>query len=122
MSKVCCLYSCCPALCAHLAADQPPVGILHCYAAMNKVDRLYKWNSVPNSPIQDAFARQEEYVRKEFDDRFNQASCCFLRWDAHVPPCVDWRVLVRQVTAHRKHGGVGCPTLCSSCSGSPLIN
>ena len=41
---------------------------------MNKVDRLYKWNSVANSPIQDAFARQEEYVRKEFDDRFNQAS------------------------------------------------
>lgn len=39
---------------------------------MNKVDRLYKWNSVPNSPIQDAFARQEEYVRKEFDTRCNQ--------------------------------------------------
>lgn len=46
---------------------------------MNKVDRLYNWQSVPNSPIQDAFARQEEYVRKEFDDRLNQARlvlCC----------------------------------------------
>lgn len=38
---------------------------------MNKVDRLYNWNSVANSPIQDAFARQEEYVRKEFEDRLN---------------------------------------------------
>ncbi len=50
---------------------------------MNKVDRLYKWNSVANSPIQDAFARQEEYVRKEFDDRLNQASllaCGLLAW------------------------------------------
>ena len=36
------------------------------------MDRLYKWNSVANSPIQDAMARQEEYVRKEFEDRLNQ--------------------------------------------------
>lgn len=41
---------------------------------MNKVDRLYNWKSVANSPIQDAFARQEEYVRKEFEDRFNSVS------------------------------------------------
>ena len=34
--------------------------------------RLYSWNSVPNSPIQDAMSRQEEFVRKEFDDRYNQ--------------------------------------------------
>ncbi|KAL4860126.1 Eukaryotic translation initiation factor 5B [Chlorella vulgaris] len=42
--------------------------------AMNKVDRLYKWQTVANSPIQDAMARQEEYVRKEFEDRYNQVA------------------------------------------------
>ena len=46
---------------------------------MNKVDRLYSWQSVPNSPIQDAFNRQEEYVRKEFDDRLNQVGLVSLR-------------------------------------------
>ena len=39
-----------------------------------QVDRLYDWHSVPNSPIMDSMARQPEYVRKEFDDRLNQAS------------------------------------------------
>lgn len=37
-----------------------------------QVDRLYKWDSVANSPIQDAMARQPEFVRKEFDTRYNQ--------------------------------------------------
>lgn len=91
---------------------------------MNKVDRLYKWNSVPNSPIQDAFARQEEYVRKEFDDRFNQASCCFqpaklfaavacppmsLRWLAGVGPASD---------CAPEAGGYG---LRPPCGGSPML-
>jgi hypothetical protein len=44
--------------------------------AMNKIDRLYNWRSVANSPVQDALGRQEEYVRKEFEDRLNQARGC----------------------------------------------
>ncbi|GAB4816828.1 hypothetical protein N2152v2_003874 [Parachlorella kessleri] len=42
--------------------------------AMNKVDRLYDWKAVPNSPIQDSLARQPDYVRREFEDRLSQAS------------------------------------------------
>ena len=45
---------------------------LCCSWAPHLYRRLYSWNSVPNSPIQDAMARQEEFVRKEFDDRYNQ--------------------------------------------------
>lgn len=43
-----------------------------CLNSFLQVDRLYKWQTVANSPIQDAMARQEEYVRKEFEDRYNQ--------------------------------------------------
>lgn len=39
--------------------------------ACNKIDRLYGWNSVANSPVQEAFARQEPYVAAEFEKRFN---------------------------------------------------
>jgi translation initiation factor 5B len=42
--------------------------------AMNKVDRLFQWNSVANSPIQDALARQEETTMKEFEHRYNQVA------------------------------------------------
>lgn len=60
----------------HCVAAQGLPSLLTClppptHAAMNKVDRLYNWKTVANSPIQDAFARQEEYVRKEFEDRLN---------------------------------------------------
>ena len=65
------------------ALDLPPLPSpplpLPLSPAMNKVDRLYSWQSVPNSPIQDAFNRQEEYVRKEFDDRLNQVGLVSLR-------------------------------------------
>lgn len=37
--------------------------------AMNKVDRIYQWKSVDNSPIQDALERQEPQCIKEFEQR-----------------------------------------------------
>eukprot|EP00798_Chlamydomonas_sp_ICE-L_P031196 gene31196-6343_t len=37
--------------------------------ALNKVDRMYGWNSVADSPIRDAFDRQPDYVHKEFETR-----------------------------------------------------
>lgn len=42
--------------------------------AMNKVDRLFQWNSVANSPIQDAFERQADTTLKEFEHRYNQVA------------------------------------------------
>lgn len=36
------------------------------------VRRLYDWKAVPNSPIQDALARQPDYVRMEFENRLQQ--------------------------------------------------
>ena len=40
--------------------------------------RLYDWQSVANSPVQDAMARQQEYVRKEFDTRYSQVGARIL--------------------------------------------
>ncbi|KFM24316.1 Eukaryotic translation initiation factor 5B [Auxenochlorella protothecoides] len=40
--------------------------------AMNKVDRLYGWKSVPNSPIIDALERQAEHVCTEFEQRMDK--------------------------------------------------
>ena len=52
--------------------------------ALNKVDRLYKWDSVANSPIQDAFERQPDFVIKEFGQRFDQVGArvleCACAW------------------------------------------
>ena len=42
--------------------------------AMNKVDRLFNWNSVANSPIQAALERQEDNTMKEFEHRVDQVS------------------------------------------------
>ncbi|GIL53237.1 hypothetical protein Vafri_8897 [Volvox africanus] len=40
--------------------------------ALNKVDRLYGWKSVPDSPIRDSFKRQKEFVMSEFEQRCSQ--------------------------------------------------
>ncbi|CAE8586325.1 unnamed protein product [Polarella glacialis] len=39
--------------------------------ALNKVDVLYQWNSKPYTSIQEALARQEQFVRDEFQQRFS---------------------------------------------------
>uniref|UniRef100_A0A061RKG6 Eukaryotic translation initiation factor 5B n=1 Tax=Tetraselmis sp. GSL018 TaxID=582737 RepID=A0A061RKG6_9CHLO len=41
--------------------------------ALNKIDRLYDWQSAPNLPIQQALAQQKPHVREEFAERL-QAS------------------------------------------------
>lgn len=42
--------------------------------AMNKVDRIYNWKSVDNSPIQDAMERQDSQCIKEFEQRLQECS------------------------------------------------
>ena len=46
--------------------------------ALNKVDRIYGWNSVPDSPIRESFQRQKEDCAREFEDRSSQVTCCCL--------------------------------------------
>lgn len=41
--------------------------------ALNKVDRLYGWKTMPDSPIQVALAAQDENVRYEFKSRLTNA-------------------------------------------------
>ena len=40
--------------------------------AMNKIDRIYQWKTVENSPIQDALERQEPQCIKEFEQRMSE--------------------------------------------------
>lgn len=40
--------------------------------ALNKIDRCYGWKSVPDTPIQEALANQDENCRREFKDRTDQ--------------------------------------------------
>lgn len=42
--------------------------------AMNKIDRLYDWNTVKDSPVRTAFDRQKGYVIEEFRNRFNEVA------------------------------------------------
>jgi hypothetical protein len=40
--------------------------------ALNKIDRLYGWQSEPDAPVRDAFKRQPPHVEREFEDRSAQ--------------------------------------------------
>lgn len=41
--------------------------------ALNKIDRLYGWETFPNNSFRDSLARQSSSVQREFQDRFEQA-------------------------------------------------
>lgn len=40
--------------------------------ALNKIDRLYDWQSVPNNSFRDSFNNQTDSVKSEFDDRLTR--------------------------------------------------
>lgn len=40
--------------------------------ALNKIDRLYGWETIPNNSFRDSFAKQKPSVQQEFDTRFTQ--------------------------------------------------
>lgn len=42
--------------------------------ALNKIDRLYDWQSTPNNSFRDSFAKQSRAVQSEFQDRYNKIS------------------------------------------------
>lgn len=39
--------------------------------ALNKIDRLYDWESIPNNSFRDSFEKQSRAVRQEFQTRFD---------------------------------------------------
>lgn len=41
--------------------------------ALNKIDRLYGWETVPNNSFRDSLSRQPSSVQREFQDRYEQA-------------------------------------------------
>lgn len=40
--------------------------------ALNKIDRLYDWQSTPNNSFRDSFAKQSRAVQQEFEDRYTK--------------------------------------------------
>lgn len=40
--------------------------------ALNKIDRLYGWETIPNNSFRDSFSKQKASVQSEFDNRFSQ--------------------------------------------------
>lgn len=41
--------------------------------ALNKIDRLYQWETFPNNSFRDSLARQSSAVQREFQDRYAKA-------------------------------------------------
>lgn len=40
--------------------------------ALNKIDRLYDWQTIPNNSFRDSFAKQKASVQAEFETRYSQ--------------------------------------------------
>lgn len=40
--------------------------------ALNKIDRLYDWQTIPNNSFRDSFSKQSRSVQQEFEDRYTQ--------------------------------------------------
>ncbi|KAG8747051.1 hypothetical protein FRC10_002467 [Ceratobasidium sp. 414] len=45
--------------------------------ALNKIDRLYGWEPIPNNSVQDSLAKQKPAVRREFENRVNSTIVAF---------------------------------------------
>ena len=45
--------------------------------ALNKIDRIFGWQSTPNNAVLDSLAGQSESVLREFNDRFEAARLAF---------------------------------------------
>lgn len=45
--------------------------------ALNKVDRLYGWDTIPNVSFEEMLSRQKESVKKEFETRLSQTQLAF---------------------------------------------
>ncbi|KAG9097743.1 hypothetical protein FRC06_007224 [Ceratobasidium sp. 370] len=45
--------------------------------ALNKIDRLYGWEAIPNNSVQDSLAKQKPAVRREFENRVNSTIVAF---------------------------------------------
>ena len=45
--------------------------------ALNKIDRIYGWNTIPNNAFLDSFENQSKSVKKEFEDRLAAVKVAF---------------------------------------------
>ncbi|KAI8373210.1 uncharacterized protein BYT42DRAFT_579594 [Radiomyces spectabilis] len=45
--------------------------------ALNKIDRLFEWNAIPDNSFQDSLAKQKKSVQQEFEHRLQQTMVAF---------------------------------------------
>ncbi len=45
--------------------------------ALNKIDRLYEWKSMPHLKIEDTFKQQSDVTLNDFNTRLKRVSFCY---------------------------------------------
>lgn len=45
--------------------------------ALNKIDRIYGWDSIPDNPFQESLSKQKKHVQREYYDRYTKIVVAF---------------------------------------------
>lgn len=81
--------------------------------ALNKIDRLYGWEPIPNNAFRDSLAKQQRATRNEFDERTNQVIVQFAEQGLNAVPYYDNKNMGRNVSLvpTSAHTGEGIPDM-----------
>ena len=81
--------------------------------ALNKIDRLYGWNAIPNGGFLDSLESQNSSVKKEFDTRLKATQLAFAELGLNSKPYYENDNLGRNVSLvpTSAHTGEGVPDM-----------
>jgi translation initiation factor 5B len=81
--------------------------------ALNKIDRLYGWNAVPNNGFQQSLAKQKKSVQNEFRDRLEKTKLAFAEQGLNSEVFYENKNLSRFVSLvpTSAHTGEGIPDM-----------
>ncbi|TKY87030.1 hypothetical protein EX895_003707 [Sporisorium graminicola] len=81
--------------------------------ALNKIDRLYGWNPIPNNAFRDSLSKQQRATQNEFEERTNQVIVQFAEQGLNAVPYYDNKNMGRNVSLvpTSAHTGEGIPDM-----------
>ncbi|EWC43383.1 eukaryotic translation initiation factor 5B [Drechslerella stenobrocha 248] len=81
--------------------------------ALNKIDRLYGWEAIPNNGFQDSLSKQSKAVQNEFRDRMTQTKLAFSEQGLNTELFYDNKNMGRYVSfvPTSAHTGEGIPDM-----------
>ncbi|CDU24687.1 probable GTPase/general translation initiation factor eIF2 [Sporisorium scitamineum] len=81
--------------------------------ALNKIDRLYGWEPIPNNAFRDSLSKQQRATRNEFEERTNQVIVQFAEQGLNAVPYYDNKNMGRNVSLvpTSAHTGEGIPDM-----------